>query len=84
MFPNVPKTGLRKVYKKSMEKVPVFEDQIKVIFSLSYFPGGKLIHALDHSEVDYDQQLNKITKFPKKCLVFQVTGEFGNISDGYI
>jgi hypothetical protein len=78
------KTGLRKIYKKSLEKVLVIDDETYVTFDPSQLPGRKFFHALDQSEVEYEHKFKQMTKFPKKYLVWQAMDEFGNVSEPFI
>lgn len=71
------KTGLRKIYKKVLEKVLVIDDETYVTFDPSQIPGRKFYHASDDCEVSYDDQFKTVTKFPKKYLVWQALDEQG-------
>lgn len=78
------KTGLRKVYKKTREKVLVIDDETYVTFDPSQLPGRKFFHAQNINEVKYEDRFKKITKFPKKYLIWQAMDEEGHISQTYI
>jgi len=77
-------TGLRKVYRKQLEKILVIDDETYVILDPSEQPGRKFVHAVDHSEVDFSHKFKGVTKFPKKFLVWQAIDESGNVSEPYI
>lgn len=81
---NRAKTGLRKIYKETREKVLVIDDETYVIVDPSQQPGRKFVHAKDHNQLSFEDKFVGATKFPKKYLVWQAMDEFGNVSDPYI
>ena len=74
------KTGLRKIYKKTRERVLVIDDETYVIVDTKEQPGRKFVHSNKHEELPFNQKFKQITKFPKKYLVWQAIDENGNIS----
>ena len=78
------KTGLRKIYKKTRERVLVIDDETYVIVDTKEQPGRKFVHSNKHEELPFNQKFKQITKFPKKYLVWQAIDENGNISKPYI
>lgn len=78
------KTGLRKIYKKVLEKVLIIDDESYVHHDPSQVPGRKFYHAANPGDVDYTKKFKVTQKFPKKHLVWQALDDFRNISDAFI
>lgn len=78
------KTGLRKIYKKTLEKVLIIDDETYVPFDPSQIPGRQFFHAYDQGQLEFDQKFKSITKFAKKYLVWVAMDEEGRVSEPYI
>lgn len=78
------KTNCRKVYRKSVNKVLVMDDETYVMFDPKNTPGSKWFHFIDKSSVDDSLRFKSKEKFPKRFLVWQAIDEFGNISEPFI
>jgi len=76
-----PKTGLRKIYKKTLEKVLIMDDETYDTLDPSQLPGRQFFHAADIREVEYEDQFKNITKFPKKYMIWQAMDDEGNVSE---
>lgn len=62
------KRGCQFVYKKSLEKVMVIDDETYVPWDPQDVPGRKFFHAQDPKEVPYNEKVKPKPKFFKKCL----------------
>jgi transposase len=78
------KTGLRKIYNKMKKKILVLDDETYVTDDPSQLPGRKFSHAMDHSQLEYNEKFKGVTKFPKKYLIWHAMDQLGNISEPYI
>jgi len=78
------KTGLRRLYKNTREKILIIDDETYLINDPSQTPGRKWVHAKDHRQLPYSKRVKEITKFPKKTMVWQAMDEFGNVSEPYV
>lgn len=78
------KTNSRKVYRKSINKVLILDDETYVMFDPKNIPGSKWFHFIDKSLVDDSLRFKTEEKFPKRYLIWQAIDEFGNISEPYI
>lgn len=77
------KTGCRKIYKKSLNKVLVIDDETYVHLDPSDVPGRKFYHATNPKDVKYEDKIKPKAKFPKKILVWQAMDENGRVSRPY-
>ena len=78
------KTNCRKIYRRSIGKVVIFDDETycKVDPKANY--GTQSYHFIDENKVPNSVRFQGIEKFPKKYLIWQAMDEFGNISEPYI
>ncbi|OXA40221.1 hypothetical protein Fcan01_24870 [Folsomia candida] len=69
------KTGCRKIYKKSLSKVLVIDDETYVTIDPDDIPGRKFFHATSPEDVKYEDKVQPKAKFPKKILIWQAMDE---------
>ncbi|KAF2893782.1 hypothetical protein ILUMI_12393 [Ignelater luminosus] len=60
------KTGLRKIYKKTLRKTLVIDDETYVVLEPEGQPGHKYVHSKNHDELPFQFKFKRFTKFPKK------------------
>ncbi|KAF2898211.1 hypothetical protein ILUMI_07965 [Ignelater luminosus] len=77
------KTGLRKIYKKTLKKTLVIDDETYVVLEPKGQPKRKYVHLKNHDELPFQFQFKRITKY-KKYLVWQAIDENGNVSEPYV
>lgn len=78
------KSGLRKISEKTRDKILVVYHETYVTFHPLQLPGRKFVHAVDHTQLEFEEKFKFHTKFPKKYMVWQALDEFGNVLDAYI
>ncbi|KAF2901664.1 hypothetical protein ILUMI_04520 [Ignelater luminosus] len=78
------KTGLRKIYKKTLRMTLVIDDKTYVVLEPKGQPGRKYVHLKNHDELPFQLKFNRITKFLKKYLVWQAIDENGKVSEPYV
>ncbi|KAF2885528.1 hypothetical protein ILUMI_20678 [Ignelater luminosus] len=78
------KTGLRKIYKKTLRKPLVIDDETYVVLEPEGQPGRKYVHSKNHDELSFQFKFKRITKFPNIYLVWQAIDENGNVSEPYV
>jgi hypothetical protein len=69
------KTGARHVYKKSLEKTMIIDDESYFPFDPSDVPGKKYYHAKTIGEPKYEDRIKPVTKFPKRHMVWLAMNE---------
>lgn len=77
------KTGARHVYKKTLEKILIIDDESYSPFDTFDVPGNKFYHSTGPGEVGYDHQFKPVTKFLKRHMVWLATDENGEISEPF-
>jgi hypothetical protein len=78
------KTNSRKVYRKSINKVLIIDDESYVMCDQKNTSGPKYYNFIDKSSVPDGVRFKCKEKFPKRYLVWQAIDEFGNVSEPYI
>ena len=78
------KTNCRKIYRRSIGKILVLDDEtyVKVEPKANY--GNKYFHFKDEKEVPIDIRTLPNEKYPTKYLIWQALDEFGNVSEPFI
>ena len=78
------KTNCRKIYRRSIGKVLILDDESYVKCDPKANFGHKYYHFSNEKEVPIDTKTLPNEKFPKKYLIWQALDEFGNISEPFI
>ena len=78
------KTNCRKLYRQSIGKKFVIDDESYIMADPKNIPGQKYFNFVNKSEVPNDVRYKPKEKFPKKFLVWQAMDECGNVSEPYI
>jgi hypothetical protein len=78
------KTNCRKLYRSSIHKTLILDDETYVMCDPKNIPGDKFYHFVNKEEIDDKIRFKPKEKFPKKFLVWQAIDECGHISESYI
>lgn len=78
------KTNCRKLYRNSIGRILVLDDETYVMADPKNIPGNKFYHFVDKSKVKDKVRFRPKEKFPKKYLVWQAIDECGHISEPYV
>ncbi|KAF2902819.1 hypothetical protein ILUMI_03367 [Ignelater luminosus] len=78
------KTGLRKIYKKTLRKTFVIDDETYVVLEPEGQPERKYVISKNHDELPFQFKFKRIKKFRKKYLVWQAVDENGNVLKPYV
>ena len=78
------KSGCRFVYKKTLQKILIIDDETYLPWDPQDVPGKKFFHATDPNEVTYSEKVQPKAKFFKKTLIWQAMDENGNISEPFV
>ena len=78
------KTNCRKIYRKSIRKVLVLDDETYVKSDPKANYGNRYYHCKDKQKVPDSVRFTGVEKFGEKFMVWQAIDEFGNISEPYI
>ncbi len=78
------KTDCRKLFRNSLGKVLILDDETYVMSDPKNIPGNKFFHYFDKGIVDDNARFKPKEKFPKKYLIWQAIDENGNASEPYI
>ena len=78
------KTNCRKIYRRSIGKVLILDDETYVKSYPKANYGHKYYHFMNEREVPIDIKTLPTEKFAKKYLIWQGIDEFGNVTEPYI
>lgn len=78
------KRNCRKIYRQSINRVLVIDDETYVKADPRANYGRKHFHYINKNEVPNQIRYQSVEKYPKKYLIWQALDEFGNTSDPYI
>jgi transposase len=78
------KTNCRKIYRKSINKVLILDDETYVKKDPIANYGQRFFHYSDKSKVPEKNRFTGTEKFGQKYLIWQAIDEFGNVCEPYI
>jgi transposase len=81
---NRAKTNCRKIYRKSLNKVLILDDETYVTADPKDMCRSMFYHFDHKCQVPDSVRFKSKTKFPKRYLVWQAMDELGNLSNPYV
>ena len=72
------------MYKKTLHKILIIDDETYLPWDPQDVPGKKFFHATDHKEVMYSEKVPPKAKFFKKSMIWKAMDENGNVLEPFV